>query len=89
VAEAYSMGPAGRERLRSNATARLVAAIPYVAGCDEPERTALAHLGTFVLAGTDADRILSTLREAVEAVPCAPMDEIMTAERAGVPAWSD
>ena len=32
------------ERLYSSNTAKLIAAIPFAAGCKEPERTAIAHL---------------------------------------------
>ncbi|MDR0628902.1 MAG: hypothetical protein LBG24_04565 [Treponema sp.] len=31
-----------------NPTARLIAALPFAAGCDEPERTALAHLAIYL-----------------------------------------
>ncbi|MBL8965382.1 MAG: hypothetical protein JNG85_00155 [Spirochaetaceae bacterium] len=56
IAAAFNMSPEAAQRLELNQTARLVAAIPYVAGCDEPERTALAHLGTFVLASSESCR---------------------------------
>jgi hypothetical protein len=33
-----------KEKLQSSKVAKLIAAIPYVAKCNEPERTAIAHL---------------------------------------------
>ena len=35
--------------LREKPVARLIAAIPFLAGCDQPARTAVAHLGTYIL----------------------------------------
>jgi|GEM_PF-453206 len=45
-----------RTGLESNTVFRLVAALPYLAGCDEPARTALSHMATFLLAADDATR---------------------------------
>ena len=38
------------EKLRDNAVAKLVAAIPYNAECNHQDRTALAHLGIYMMA---------------------------------------
>jgi hypothetical protein len=54
MAAAFRLTQAEAGSLASSKTARLVAAIPFVAGCDHPERTALAHLATFRIASTDA-----------------------------------
>jgi hypothetical protein len=54
VASAFAMDPGRSERLLANATAKLIAAIPYLAGCRESERTAVAHLSTYVIAGSEA-----------------------------------
>jgi hypothetical protein len=54
VSSAFSMDDSRSERLRANTTAKLIAAIPFLAGCREPERTALAHLGTYVIAGCES-----------------------------------
>jgi hypothetical protein len=54
LASCFSMDGPRASRLEGNTTAELIAAIPYLAGCREPERTALAHLATYILAGTDA-----------------------------------
>ena len=37
------------ERFRSRAIPKLIAAIPFLAGCKDPLRTAISHLGTYVL----------------------------------------
>lgn len=56
VAGAYGMDAAGSKALQANTAAKLVCALPFLAGCHEPERTALAHLSTFVLASSDRAR---------------------------------
>jgi len=38
-----------RKVLSNSVTAKLIAAIPFEAGCYEPERTAIAHLGLYVM----------------------------------------
>ena len=38
-------------RMRKNPVLKLVAALPYLANCDEPSRTALSHMSVFILAG--------------------------------------
>jgi hypothetical protein len=52
VAAAFRLSKEEAAKLQDNKTARLIAAIPYLAGCDHPARTALAHLGTFLLASS-------------------------------------
>lgn len=52
IAAAFRLTPEEASRLEANRTARLVAAIPFAAGCAHPERTALSHLATFLLAGS-------------------------------------
>lgn len=49
VADAFRMQPHEREWLRNKPIARLIAAIPMMAGCEDAERTAVAHLGTYLL----------------------------------------
>jgi len=56
IENAFCLDAAASSRLEGNNTARLVAALPYLADCEEPRRTALAHLGIFVLANTKAAR---------------------------------
>ena len=50
VAEAFRMDGSERARLAGSRAARITGALPYLAGCRNPERTALAHLAAFVLA---------------------------------------
>lgn len=44
----YSIGEL--ERLRDNRTAKLITAIPYIAGCSNADRIAAQHLTTYLLA---------------------------------------
>lgn len=43
-------------RFRDNRVARLVGLLPFAAGCDDAERTALAHLAAFVVANRGGAR---------------------------------
>lgn len=56
IATSVSMTDGETERFRSNAVAKLVGLLPFIAGCDDPERTALSHLATFVIAGRGESR---------------------------------
>jgi hypothetical protein len=38
-----------RQRFRRGMVAKLIAAIPFLAGCEDAERTAVSHLGTYLL----------------------------------------
>jgi hypothetical protein len=49
VAEAFRMTPEEKEWLRGGRVAKLIAAIPFLAGCEDAERTAVTHLGTYIL----------------------------------------
>ena len=49
VADAFRLTPHEREWFRNKPVARLIAAIPLMAGCHDAERTAVAHLGTYLL----------------------------------------
>jgi len=44
------MTEAETARFRGNRVARLIGLLPFLAGCDDAERTALAHIATFVKA---------------------------------------
>jgi hypothetical protein len=54
VSAAFAMDDARAARLLANSTAKFIAALPFLAGCRKPERTALAHLATYVIAGSPA-----------------------------------
>ena len=49
IADAFRMQPHEREWFNNKPVARLIAAIPLMAGCHDAERTAVAHLGTYLL----------------------------------------
>lgn len=51
AAEALRMTEAETARFRDNRIARLIGLLPFAAGCDDAERTALSHLATYVMAG--------------------------------------
>ena len=58
VAEAFRMDDAERARLAGSRAARIIGALPYLAGCRNSERTALAHLAAFVLACRGGTRMV-------------------------------
>ncbi|HUX37493.1 MAG TPA: hypothetical protein VMV44_06275 [Rectinemataceae bacterium] len=53
VARAFRMTPAEAEAFRRHKIARLIASIPFLAGCANAGRTAVAHLGTYILSGRE------------------------------------
>ena len=76
IAAAYRMTENEAARLASNRTARLVAAIPFLAGCDHPERTALEHLSTFVLSSTESCKRIFDHDESDNVSPAARLAPI-------------
>jgi hypothetical protein len=56
VSSSFAMEPARAEKLKTNVTAKLIAAIPFLADCREPQRTAIAHLSTYVVASDGPGR---------------------------------
>lgn len=76
IAEAFNMPADKAAKFAANKTARLVAAIPYVAGCDHPDRTALAHLSTFILASSESCRHIFDHAPADDASPTARLAPI-------------
>ena len=53
VGHSFRMDEEERARFRDKPVARLIAAIPFLAGCDQPARTAVAHIGTYILSVRD------------------------------------
>ena len=49
VAVAFQFTTDEKQRFASKDLAKLIAAIPYLAGSKDPHRTSLSHLGTYVL----------------------------------------
>lgn len=56
VSEAFHLTEAESLRLFDSRTARLIGALPYLARCDQPDRTALAHLSVYLLSSRGAAR---------------------------------
>ena len=56
VVATFAMDEADARRLEDNNAAQLIGALPFLAGCAHPERTALSHLTTLISgrAGGDA-----------------------------------
>lgn len=49
VADAFRMDKEDSEWLLNKNLAKLIAAIPYLANCEDPGRTAITHLGAYIL----------------------------------------
>lgn len=49
VADAFRMDEEESRWLKNKNLAKLIAAIPYLAGCEDPGRTAITHLGAYIL----------------------------------------
>ncbi len=49
VASAFRMSEEEYQWFKNKNLAKLIAAIPFLAGCEDPERTAVVHLGTYIL----------------------------------------
>ncbi len=49
VADAFRMDDAEYEWLKNKNLAKLIAAIPFLAGCGDPDRTAVIHLGAYIM----------------------------------------
>lgn len=49
VAEAFRMTAEETRRFKEKDVARLIGSLPFIAGCEDAERTAVAHLGTYIL----------------------------------------
>jgi hypothetical protein len=54
IASSFNMNDEKKAKLLAAPTPKLIAAIPYLAGCREPKRTALAHLATYLVAASEA-----------------------------------
>ena len=49
IAGAFRFTKEETKRFRSREIPKLIAAIPFLAGCKDPKRTAISHLGTYIL----------------------------------------
>ncbi|MDC7226893.1 MAG: hypothetical protein PQJ61_09030 [Spirochaetales bacterium] len=57
IANAFHLEAMELARYRENKTAKLIAAIPFIAGCRQPLRTAVAHVAVYQLARREAKDI--------------------------------
>ncbi len=63
VADAFRMTQEERERFHGSRIAKLIGAIPFLAQCEDAERTAVAHLGTYLLSIRETKRYFNANRE--------------------------
>lgn len=49
ISKVFKLSHKEKKDFESSSTAKLIATIPFEAGCYEPERTAIAHLGLYVM----------------------------------------
>jgi len=75
-AEALRMTEKEAQAFRANKIARLVGLLPFIAGCDDAERTALAHLSVFVVANRGQARHVFDHSPADDAEPLARLRTI-------------
>lgn len=54
VARSFRMNDEEQSWLENKKIAQLIASIPFLAGCEQPERTAVAHVGTYLLSIREA-----------------------------------
>ncbi len=76
TAEAYRMNAQESQKLAGSRTARLIASIPFAAGCAQAERLALSHLGTFVLASRNPARTIFDHRPSDDDNPLTRLQSI-------------
>ena len=76
IAETFRIDDSERARLTASRAARITGALPYLAGCRNPERTALAHLAVFVLASRGGARKVFDHAPADDAEPLARLEPI-------------
>lgn len=76
AAEALRMTEGESARFVSNPVARLVGLLPFLAGCDEAERTALAHLATWGVANRGRARAVFDHKPADDRDPLARLAPI-------------
>jgi hypothetical protein len=71
VGRSFSLAEREADSLVSHPVARLIAALPFLAGAEQPERTAAAHVATYVL----------SVRGATEVFAARPSDDKDILER--------
>ena len=63
LSEAFRMTAEEKEWFCEGRIAKLIAAIPFLAGCEDAERTAVAHLGTYLLSTRETKRYFNAQPE--------------------------
>jgi len=58
LTEVFHIAPERKQRILQNRVMKLTAAIPFVAGCSHPARTALSHLSIYLLAASQGGKDL-------------------------------
>ena len=53
VAAVFNFGIAKKEWLKQSRMARLIASLPFIAGCEKPRETAISHLTVYILSLED------------------------------------
>ncbi len=54
----FHFDPARKEKMAGHQIMKLVGALPFLAGCRNPRRTALTHLATYVIAASEGGKDL-------------------------------
>lgn len=75
-AEALRMTEAEAERFSTNPVSRLVGILPFLAGCEDAERTALSHLAIWVIANRGGARTVFDHRPSDDADPLTRLEPI-------------
>jgi hypothetical protein len=58
----FGLTPDKSEVLRNNIVAKIIAAIPYLAECYNPDRSAISHLGTYIISQHSLVHYIYSLR---------------------------
>jgi len=68
VADAFRMDESERAWFAEKRIAKLIAAIPFLAECEDAERTAVAHLGTYLLSIRETKKYFNAKPEDSESI---------------------
>lgn len=68
VSKAFRMNEEERKFLQEKHVAKLIAAIPFLAGCEDAERTSVAHLGTYLLSVRETKKYFNAKPDDSESV---------------------
>lgn len=57
IAVSFNMDKKERDLLQKNKVARLIGVIPFLAGCENPERTGLSNIATYIIAAKGSKKV--------------------------------